>query len=83
MPIIASDRYSGHGFPIGTEVTKTEGPSWSRFPDDWYMDDMENIAAVDPRDLEEDDPTPCCPDPGCPGRFGTLPCEFPGYADNH
>lgn len=25
------------------------------------------------------DPTPCCPDPGCPGN----PCTFPGYADNH
>lgn len=38
-------------------------------------------AAAEPAD--EQDGAPCCPDPGCPGRNGTRPCEFPGYADNH
>lgn len=33
----------------------------------------------DPYDDPDYDPTPCCPDPGCPGN----PCTFPGYATNH
>lgn len=32
---------------------------------------------------EEYDPTPCCPDPGCAGRYNPKNCDFPGYADNH
>lgn len=32
-------------------------------------------------DEQEVDGAPCCPDPGCPGRNGTRPCTFPGYAD--
>lgn len=31
----------------------------------------------------EYDPTPCCPDPDCPGRGNPANCTFPGYADNH
>lgn len=35
-------------------------------------------------DEEEPDGAPCCPDPGCPGRFNVPgSCTFPGYADNH
>lgn len=34
-------------------------------------------------DRDDDyDPSPYCPDPGCPGQYGGG-CTFPGYADNH
>ncbi len=43
-------------------------PPNTPIPADWFDD-------------AEDDGAPCCPDPECPGRYGT--CTFPGYADNH
>lgn len=43
-----------------------------------------SFPGLDPvASIEDDyDPTPCCPDPGCPGRNG-QDCTFPGYAANH
>jgi hypothetical protein len=83
-------------FRAGYEAGHREGVVGHHDPEDAFNAWLDKqFAEVDPwaggaggpvplQDLDDEpDPTPCCPDPDCPGRFGTLPCTFPGYADNH